>query len=76
MIERRPHHDEKDWNQYYFTMDAITTRNPARVKPNCIDMLWAKAMQIESGELRADAFRALDELEEKVERSKECTTLI
>lgn len=67
MLERRPHVTDADWRQYDCTMDAITTRRPERMKPNGMEMLRAKVMQVQDEELQADAWRAYLELEEKVE---------
>lgn len=62
MLERKPHVSDADWAQYDKTMDAITTRKPERVKPNCIEMLTAKCWQVQDEELRDDAFAALRRL--------------
>lgn len=67
MIARKPHHTDADWSQYDRTIDAITSRKPERMKPNGMDMLRAKVMQIEDQELRDDAWLAYYELEMKVE---------
>ena len=67
MLERRPHHTDADWRQYFCTIDAITTRKPHRMTENGMDMLRAKVMQIGDGALRADAWEAYYELEERVE---------
>ena len=66
MLERNLLHDDEDWNQYDCAIDAITSRKPERMKPNGMDMLRAKVMQIRDEELRADAWAAYDELERKV----------
>lgn len=63
MVPRKPEHSERDYDQYVLTMDAICSRRPQLVKGNCLEMLRAKIRQIRNGELRADAKRALDELE-------------
>lgn len=67
MLEREPHVSDADWAQYDKAMDAITSRKPERVKPNCIEMLTAKCWQVQDEELRDDAFAALRELVEGIE---------
>ena len=67
MLERKGHIGDADWAQYERTMDAITSRHPERVKPNCIEMLTAKCWQVQDEELREDAFSELRELIGKVE---------
>lgn len=66
MLERKKHHSDADWWQYLTTIDAIETRKPERMRPNGMDMLRAKVLQIEDAELKADAVRAYNELEERV----------
>ena len=61
-IDNDGSYDEKDYRQYFITMDAICTRNPKRVNQNCIEMLWAKVLQIKNGTLRADAKKAMTKL--------------
>lgn len=67
MVERKQHHTDADWSQYVKTIDAITGRKPERMKPNGMDMLRAKVMQIEDAGLRNDAWKAYDELAISVE---------
>ena len=63
MVPKKPDHSERDYDQYVLTMEAICSRKPQFVKGNCLEMLRAKIGQIRNGELRADAKRALGELE-------------
>lgn len=62
VIDNDGQYDERDYRQYFITMDAICSRKPARVKHNCIEMLWAKVLQIEDVTLRADAKKAMTKL--------------
>lgn len=67
MMERKPSVSDEDWRQYFCTMDAITTRKPERMKPNGMDMLRMKVVQIRDAELRDDAWAEYGELAMRVE---------
>lgn len=69
MLERKHHHTDADWRQYFCTVDAITSRNPRRVNQNCLDMLRAKVTQIHDGELRDDAWAEYGELLMRIEEA-------
>ena len=52
---------------YERTMDAICSRKPERMKPNGMDMLRAKVLQLQAPALYNDALRALNELKAEIE---------
>jgi len=62
-----PHHTDADWMQYFQAVDAITGRNPKRMKQNGMDMLRMKVVQIEDEDLQVDAWAHYFELKGKVE---------
>lgn len=59
VIDNDGRYDEKDYWQYFTTMDAICTRKPERAKRNCIEMLWTKVLGIKDTTLRNDVEDAM-----------------
>ena len=59
MVDEREH--------YRRTMDAITSRKPERVNANCLEMLRAKVLQLETPELFNEALAAYRELEARAD---------
>lgn len=68
VIDNDGRYDEKDYRQYFITMDAICTRNPKRINKNCIQMLWTKVFQIKDAALRMHAKEKMLELVKETRR--------
>ena len=73
LIEKKPGWSEAEYKHYYFTMDAIASRHPKRMKEtrpgerNGMLMLKSKVDRISDSELKAHAMNVYRQLEDEVE---------